>query len=376
MPLAKPQLKVWGTLYKEVVTTNLCMFCGTCIASCPVNVLVPTDDEKPTIKGMCVLCGLCYHGCPRVELPIDDIEERLYGRTRNEQEQYTGVLRGAYSVRSTDPKVQMIAQDSGATTSILAHALSQGFVDYTVTTGIRGNDSWRPEPYVSSNLDELSKTARSKYTAGHVTSGLADSAAGYPRAKVGLVGLPCQIEGLRRLTTSPLGHRKLGELVKLAIGLFCFDSFKFNQLFLDFVQTKNQISLQQIEKVDIKNNRFILSAGEKILMDLPVKELNPFMLPACLKCQDFCAELSDISIGAVGSPRGWTTALIRSEFGEEVFKTAIEKGVIESKPLSEVKPGIPLVAKLSEKKKERQAPYIRRRSASASSFREDGVVKA
>lgn len=360
--MAKPQLKVWGTLHKEVVSTDLCMFCGTCIASCPVNVLFPTDDEKPTIKGMCVLCGLCYHSCPRVELPVDDIEERLYGRTRNDDEKYTGVLRGAYSVRSTDPKIRMIAQDSGATTSILSHALSKGFVDYTVTTGMDEKDYWRPRPYVSSSAEELLKTARSKYSTGAQISGVADAAIGHPGAGLGLVGLPCQIEGARRLATSPLGNRKLGEYVKLAIGIFCVDSFKFNRLFLDFVQTKNQISLQQIEKVDIKNNRFILFAGEKILMDLPVEELNPYVLPACSKCQDFSAELSDISIGAVGSPRGWTTVLVRSEFGEEVFKSALDEGAIESTPLSDVKPGISLVTKLSKMKKERQAPYIRRLS--------------
>ncbi|MBS7650575.1 4Fe-4S binding protein, partial [Candidatus Bathyarchaeota archaeon] len=32
------------------------MFCGTCIAACPVNVLIPAEDERPTIKGICVLC--------------------------------------------------------------------------------------------------------------------------------------------------------------------------------------------------------------------------------------------------------------------------------------------------------------------------------
>lgn len=364
--MASPQLKIWGTLYKEVVTPDLCMFCGTCIASCPVNVLLPTDDEKPTIKGMCVLCGLCYHGCPRVELPVDDIEELLFGRTRTEKEKSTGVIRGAYSVRSTDSKIRSIAQDSGAVTSIMAHALSRGFVDQAVTTGMREKEIWRPKPYVSSSLDELFRTVRSKYTSGASVSGLAEAAAGYPNAKLGFVGMPCQIEGLRRLTTSPLGHRKLGERVKLAIGLFCFDSFKFNSLFLDFVQTKNQIPLQQIEKVDIKSGRFSLSAGEKILMDLPVKDLGSYVLPGCNKCQDFCSELSDISVGAVGSPKGWTSVLVRSAIGEEVFKSAIDAGVIESKPLSDVKPGLALVEKLSNKKKENQAPYIKHRTAGQS----------
>lgn len=357
--LAKPQLKIWGTLNKEVVNTDLCMFCGTCIAACPVNVLFPTDDEKPTIKGMCVLCGLCYNSCPRIELPIDDIEEHLYGRMRNDSEVNMGIIRKTYSARSTDPKIRMGAQDSGATTSLLSHALSKGYIDYAITTGMDEKDWWRPKPCVSNNSDDLLKTARSKYSVGAPVSGIGDAVAAYPNANLGFVGVPCQIQGLRRLTTSPMGRKKLGEHVKFAIGLFCLDSFKYNQLFQEFVQIKNQISLEQVDKVDIKNNRFNLFSGEKILLDLPVKDLKPYELPGCKYCQDFSAELSDISIGAVGSPKGWTTILIRSSFGEEVFQSAIEEGVIESKSLNDVKPGISLVSKLSKLKKSRQATYIR-----------------
>jgi coenzyme F420 hydrogenase subunit beta len=343
--LAKPQLKIWGTLNKEVVNTDLCMFCGTCIAACPVNVLFSTEDEKPTIKGICVLCELCYHSCPRIELPIDDIEEYLYGRMRSDNEIYMGIFRGTYSVRSTDPKIRMGAQDSGATTSILSHALSKGYIDYAITTGMDEKDYWRPKPCVSTNSDDLLKTARSKYSVGAPVSGVADAIAAYPDADLGFV-------------TSPLGRKKLGERVKFTIGLFCVDSFKYNQLFQEFVQTKNQISLEQVEKVDIKNNRFLLFAGEKVLMDLPVKDLKPYELPACKNCQDFSAELSDISIGAVGSPKGWTTVLVRSSFGEEVFQSAIDAGVIESKSLNDVKPGISLVSKLSNLKKVLPATYI------------------
>ncbi len=357
--LAKPQLKIWGTLNKEVVNNDLCMFCGTCIAACPVNVLFPTEDEKPTIKGMCVLCGLCYNSCPRIELPIDDIEETLFGRMRNNNEMQMGIFSEAYSVRSTDEKIRISAQDSGATTSIMSHALAKGYVDYAITTGMDEKDYWRPKPCVSNNSDDLVKTARTKYSVGATVSAIGDAITAYPDSNLGFVGVPCQIQGLRRLTTSPLGRKKLGESVKLAIGLFCFDSFKYSQLFQEFVQTKNNISIEQIDKVDIKKGQFNIFAGEKVLMDLPVKDLKIYANPACKNCQDFSAELSDISIGAVGSPKGWTTVLVRTSFGEEVFQSALDAGVIESKPLSDVKPGISLVSKLSKLKKGRQATYIR-----------------
>ncbi|MEM4649722.1 MAG: Coenzyme F420 hydrogenase/dehydrogenase, beta subunit C-terminal domain, partial [Candidatus Bathyarchaeia archaeon] len=66
---------------------------------------------------------------------------------------------------------------------------------------------------------------------------------------------------------------------------------------------------------------------------------------------------ADISIGSVGTPEKWCAVLIRTEIGEKIFKKACETGKLEYKPLDEA--GLKLIAKISEKKKQREAPYIK-----------------
>jgi coenzyme F420-reducing hydrogenase beta subunit len=66
------------------------MICGACVASCPINVLNVNVNEEPAIKGPCAACQVCYYSCPRLELPIDEIEYFLFGRTRKPEEESIG----------------------------------------------------------------------------------------------------------------------------------------------------------------------------------------------------------------------------------------------------------------------------------------------
>ena len=106
------------------------MYCGTCMASCPVNILIPTEEEKPTMKGICVLCELCYYGCPRVELPLDEIEKKAFGRARAINEEPIGVMRDIYMAKSTDKEILSACQNGDAVASLLLFAIERGLVDF------------------------------------------------------------------------------------------------------------------------------------------------------------------------------------------------------------------------------------------------------
>jgi coenzyme F420 hydrogenase subunit beta len=53
--------------------------------------------------------------------------------------------------------------------------------------------------------------------------------------------------------------------------------------------------------------------------------------PACLVCPDFSAEFSDLSFGGLGSRDGYTTVVIRSEQGRDLYVRALEDGYIEER---------------------------------------------
>ncbi len=228
-------------------------------------------------------------------------------------------------------------------------------MDNVIAVGTAPSSPWKPVPVVVNNRQDLLQHTHSKYTSTGSLSGLADAAVGYPDSNFAFVGVPCQIQALRRLATSPHGARKLAERVKLAVSLFCFNTYKYNSLFTDYLKSQQQIDLNRITKVDCKAGQFTFHEGDKIILQVPAKSLEPHKNPGCTKCQDFTGELSDISIGSVGSDSGWCTVITRKPESDELLKAAVESGALELKPDA---PRVEEVIKLSAAKRKRPAPYI------------------
>lgn len=356
--MSKPP-KIFGSLMAEVVRTGLCMYCGTCIASCPVNVLHHTEDEKPTIKGICVLCELCYYSCPRVEFPFNEYEEEAFGRSRKPEEPL-GVVRRAYVARSKDEEILRVAQDGGVVSALLIYALEKGIIDVAAVTASDPENPLKPVPILASTREEILSAAGSKYSPSGSVSLLGDAEVGYPNAKIGFVGLPCQIQGIKRLTLSPKGNRKRGERVSLTIGLFCMDSFHHKGL-VSHLEGKLDLAPSRIGKVDIKKGklRIYVKEGARESLEVPVKELDPYLIQGCSKCQDFTGELADISVGAVDAPNGWCIVITRSELGDALIGEMCKNGLLECRPIENIEEELPQTVKLSKKKRGREAPYLK-----------------
>jgi coenzyme F420 hydrogenase subunit beta len=147
----------------------------------------------------------------------------------------------------------------------------------------------------------------------------------------------------------------------LTIGLFCSKVYTHDKLVIEFIQKEHGIDPAKVTRTVIKRNRFKVYVGADMVLDVHVKELEPYMSPPCQYCIDYVAELADISVGAVGSPDGWTTVIVRSELGQKLFDSAVRSKAIEATPIETDKHGLPFVVKLCNKKKrERNAYYLRR----------------
>ena len=352
--MSKPP-KIFGTLLTEVVNTGLCMYCGACIASCPVNVVAYSDDEKPTLAGRCVLCELCYYGCPRVELPLASIEKLIFGRTRTTDEPL-GVKTGLFSARCTNENVLSKSQDGGVVTALLQYALETELADHAILIGKDYHSPWKPAPAIASIADEVLTHSGSKYTATGSLGALAEAAIGYPNSNLAFVGVPCQIQGLRRIATSPHAASKLAERVKLAVGLFCYNTYKYNPLFVDYISQQQKLDLDRITRIDIKGGRFKALYGSEVKLDVSVKGLESFTHPGCAKCRDFTAELADISIGHAGSEEGWCTVITRTQEAHRILQSAAKAGKLQLKQADDK---LDSIVRLSESKRRREAPYIR-----------------
>ncbi len=94
---------------------------------------------------------------------------------------------------------------------------------------------------------------------------------------------------------------------------------------VDYVQGTRGIDLGTVTKVNIKKNRLLVYAGDRLAIDEPVEVLAHAAREECNICVDYSAELSDIAVGAIGSAAGWSTVLTRTPRGEDILNGAEER---------------------------------------------------
>jgi coenzyme F420 hydrogenase subunit beta len=332
--------KVFGHLLVEVIKPERCVACGSCVSVCPVDV-ISFVDGNPKLTGKCTTCGACYEACPRVEHDYGEIEAGALGRNRSADEAAHGTLLGAYAVRTLQPEVKEHAQDGGAVTSILISCLDEGAS--AVVAGLDKEKVWSPVPVLARDNHTVIECAGTKYTSAPMLLAV-KLAEKEGLKKLAFVGTPCQIHALRRR------QKNTSKTDALALGLFCMETFNYDKL---MAYLKDQsVDPENVKKFEIKGGKFIVHREGEPPFEAKIRKLKELSRTCCRVCLDYTSELADLSIGNVGSPDGYSTVLVRTQKGEAALRVAEKKGLIEVKSLKDYQPGISLVDRLSDMKKE------------------------
>jgi len=271
-----------------------------------------------------------------------------------------GTYKEALSARATDKRVLEVSQDGGIVSSLFIYALEEGIIEGAVVAG-NTDEKWRPAPVVAMSADEIIAAAGTKYSMSPNVAAIKDAVRQGGIEKLGIVATPCQINGIRKMQVYPFSSRFVSDKLKLILGIFCMENFPYAALDT-FVDAKLGSSLDKTKKMDIGKGKFwaITDSGEE---GLPLKDTHGYEQAGCNICTDYVAEYSDLSTGSVGSPDGWSTVLLRTDDGSSLFKAAVDAGVIETKPMDEVKPGLPLLEKLAKGKKADSEKEINKRTS-------------
>ncbi|MBN1455933.1 MAG: Coenzyme F420 hydrogenase/dehydrogenase, beta subunit C-terminal domain [Methanomicrobia archaeon] len=338
-------------LANEVTAKRICCLCGTCAAFCDKIEIGESEEGKQEpvfVEDYDSVCGLCYTFCPRTFLPQEEIERRLFGTIRRRAEdELLGVYRSVYAARARRVEILEHAQDGGAVTALLAYALETGLLDCAVIT--TSDEQWRPKTKIARTSKELLEGAGTKYTLYPSVTGVRD-ALNAGCEKIGFVGLPCQIQGLRKVQTANQPYDLGIEKVKLMIGLFCMENF--TPELLDYVaKQRSGGSMSRIRKFEIRGKDLFLYDQER--QGIPLREIKDYIGDGCLVCMDYTAELADLSVGSVGSEEGWSTILVRTEQGETVLKGALNSGYLEATKIARNE--LESIQKLAKRKKESNA---------------------
>jgi len=353
-------VEAFGHLIKIVIGPGFCLGCGTCVASCPFSVLELVDG-KPTLKGRCEACGMCFNQCPQTA-DFKEVERHVFGRNATEGE-VVGIYERSFSSKARDAGILVRCQDGGVVTALLAALLEKDFIDGAVVTGAP-DLPWFPKPVVATTREDLLKCAGTKYSRGAISTGLRDAVDLYKCGRVAFVGMPCQIRAVRRMKSSTLAVYRLADAVRICVGIFCVEALPYEVFFKKVVEGQLGINLADVAKFDIKHGKFVIYRRGEPKRELDVGALRQFVDTPCKICFDFASDLADISVGAVGSPLGYSTVLTRTPIGEEAFELAKSAGALEVRPLKDVKPGIEAVKRLSLKKMREALEEIGRQQAS------------
>lgn len=259
------------------------------------------------------------------------------------------------TARASDKKILSKGQDGGIVTALLVYALEKNIIDGTIVAG-PGDEAWKPEPMVATTKKEILKGAGTKYTMCPNLSLIKEATRSYGLEKIGTVGTPCQVMGLRKMEAYPMGARNVTDKIALVVGIYCMENFPYDSL-KTFIQDKANTTPEKVVKMDIsKGKLFIRTSNDETA--IPIKQTHGYEQSGCRYCMDYVAELSDVSCGSVGAKPGWSTVIKRTDKGVSLIDSAIEDGVLEVTETNEGKFGLEMLRKLSTNKKKQRVKNV------------------
>jgi coenzyme F420 hydrogenase subunit beta len=351
----------WKHLYDEVVTTGLCTGCAGCVIACPHDVL-DYDDLLGVYKPVQIendyggprdcshgdkACTSCTRACPRFRAWEPEIDEFLFGRTRNVDET-SGVSKDIVLARAVDPELFEVGQDGGLVSAILVYALEHDLIDAALVSYLEGDGTtWKAVPGIARTREEVIASAGSRYTYSANTMAYKDLAKDEER--IALVGMSCQ-------SSSPpaMKQRKAGKVARrftLNIGLLCSKTFD-DAIFEELFEAKYGLKKSDMKKMNIKGV-FQIWMKDGAYHEVPLKECHAWTREGCKMCPDFAAEHADISTGGIGAFNDWTLTIVRTDVGRELMAAMQRDGVIEVRPGDDDPGAIALMHKLSARSRKR-----------------------
>ena len=339
-------------LKREILDQDMCTRCGACVAVCKPGFLEMGDDGLPVPlmapESMpCDTCSLCLDVCPGKDTATPRSEMRIFGRTRTNDERWTGIYRQSLVLTSNNPRVLSGAAAGGAGTTLMLTALRSGLADAVIVVGRDPNRPWVPQAIITNSEDDVIRCGQTSYCLTPNLQLLRD-----PRFKrIALIGVPCEIQAVRKMQNiDPMPE--VAAKVVLAVEIACASSTK--RAGTEFLITeKLGVRLEDVAEMRYREGEypgmFTVKTRDGGRHTLPfsecVDEFKRFKTHRCLACGDWWSGIADVSISdgdpniyatsqSGAKPPRHSTLMTRTEAGEKIVKAAVELGLasVRSRP--------------------------------------------
>lgn len=307
-------------LAKSIGSRESCSACGLCIGLCPQ---IREWRETIRITGNCSsLYGNCTRFCPW-ESGDGALTDALQTSGLGDYKSIRLSSASAFSI-------QEAGQYGGTVTALLSSILNKADKDGVLLVKRDDQSPISGRPFTASTVQEVLSCAGSCYTTVPSLKQLPYLIRYSPYNRLHIVGRGCQIRAARRYISSlPQESRSK---VGVMIGLFCMWALDYHNL--EKITKEIPLSKPWV-RFNISDEGLIISNSRGENCILGMDKIRPAIRPACLKCGDFSAELSDISIGWAANAAGQNTLVVRTGIGERLIKEAVDSGAIGVRELND-----------------------------------------
>lgn len=332
---SEDDVKSFHDLQQEVVARGLCGRCGGCASFCSADEMSAlefdrTQGPKLTDDALCLKCGICYLICPQIKALDAEVRAKFGWRHP------IGRCRTITSARATEQRVLDVCTDGGVVTALLCNALKKGAIQGALVS--RRIGPFARQPFLATEPDQVIEAAGTHFDEvqhleqhGRNYSTYCPSMQEIKKigrmhlSRIALVGTPCQIYSVRKMQALNVVP---ADVIRLTIGLFCMENFSFDEKTVSTLEQKLGLKISDVAKLNIKDDVIMTTKAGKVV-HVPFEALDEVARPACMACSDFANDFADVSVGGLGSPEGYTTTIIRTSLGQELFNGAKNDGALE-----------------------------------------------
>ena len=314
-----------GNNINKTLHNDLCTGCGVCEGACPfdaITTVVEKGNFRPKIdSSKCKNCGRCIKACPGLGVGLVCLADKYQSETTCHNKM-VGRYEKCFTGYSNDFEVRYHSASGGMVSQFLIWLLENKKIDGAVVTRFDQENSLLVKTFIATTREDIIAARSSKYAPVTLNRAVQDIKAASGSRYV-IVGLPCHIQGLRKLMEI---DKKLRDKVVGLFGIYCSCGRSFymtEQVFKERGIPKDKITYFQyrdegclgkmvvkVPEGDANTIRVINNNSDSVLSNevRSYKEhyqsyyhpLRSFFIPRrCLFCIDHYAELSDISFGDI-----------------------------------------------------------------------------
>lgn len=291
----------------SVVNTKLCIGCGICENACTssaISMTVKNGLFVPRInQTLCKNdkgCHRCMDSCPGIGINLLQKSKQLYNNQFSKENELLGDYLKCFMGCSTDAKIREKAASGGVVSSFLIWLLDNKKIDGAIVTRFNKEMPLKVETIIASTKEDILSAKGSKYSpvSLHGVLKLLKKADGN---RYVAVGLPCQVQGMRKLLDV---DKKLSNKIIGVFSLFCSGSQTFN--YTEYILKQCGGNVDNLEYLAYREGSptGMVAKGkgfdffkEYVRYNMPLK--GTFYPKRCLLCVDMFGELADINFGDI-----------------------------------------------------------------------------